>query len=93
MQKSKTDEWFNGKKYTPFHKLTNSQLKKAFITCQKNILFHHNKMIVIDELIDNIENEAERRNLELIYPKTKFHKNVKIAKSKIAKSKKVINHE
>jgi hypothetical protein len=86
MNKLKTDEWFNGKRYVPYQKLTDKQLKKAFTTCQKNMLFHHNKMCVIDELIDNIEKEAESRGIELKYPNTKFHQNAKKAKEKINNS-------
>ena len=55
--------------------MTNRQLKKLFRFSQKQELFYANKSYVFADKIIEIEQEAEKRGLEMKPLDTDFHQN------------------
>ena len=73
--------WKEGEKVTPFSEMTNSQLKKLYRFAQKQELFYANKSYVFADKAIEIEEEAERREIELKSLDTDFHQNKKALKN------------
>ena len=69
--------WFDGEKIIPFSEMSNTYLQNAFRRCRKKVLYYHNRMGVFDELSEQLEAEAARRNFMLIEPNNEFEKNTK----------------
>ncbi len=65
--------WFNGEKYIPFNEMTNEHLQSAKIHAQRKELFFQNRACVFDQLVEAIEEEAERRGIELRDHNTEYH--------------------
>lgn len=68
-------------KEIPFEDLTDAQLQKALVNAQRKQLRHHNAMGVLDDIIDDIIDEAGKRELELKELDDEFTKNTSTVKA------------
>jgi hypothetical protein len=69
------DGWFDGQRYIPFRELPNTRLQTAKLYAQRKQLHYFNKAAYFSELVEKLENEAEKRGIELRDFNTEFHKN------------------
>lgn len=78
---SNTDKYFDGKKYIAYDQMTDNQLRKAKARSQRKELQHHNSASVWSMIVDKIDEEAQRRKIEIKDLDTQYHKNNRILKT------------
>ena len=78
-----TEGWFDGKTLIPFDKLSDKRLQNVLIHAQRKQVTYHNKYCIFSELIERIEDEAEKRGLTLRDYDSEFHKNERMLREKI----------
>lgn len=62
--------------------MTNTHLQRAKMDAQKRIEVYFHKMNKLDELVEQLDEEAERRSLKLRDYDTKFHRGQRKYKNK-----------
>ena len=74
----------NGKE-VPMSELTDAQLRKAKLSAQSKIMHYHNRVNRFDMLVEQLEEEAESRKLDLPDYDREYFKNEKKLKSALKK--------
>jgi hypothetical protein len=74
---NKDNCWFDGEKYIPFDKMTETHLKRAKKYAQRMEEYHWHKSSEFNEKVEKLEEEAKKRGIKLADYRSKFHKNNK----------------
>lgn len=77
---TRPDGWLEGDKFTPFDQMSLEELKRVKLQAQRRELFYINRSQVFSELVDKIDEEAEKRGATLPDRNTQFHRNTRKAK-------------
>lgn len=75
--------WYDGKKVIPFSQMTDEHLKNAKLHAQKKELFFFNRSAVFGELVELLEEEANRRGIDLPDRDTEYHKKRRNYKNRV----------
>ena len=67
-------------KEVPATELSIEQLQKAYKNAQRKQLKHHRNMMILDEILDKLEEEAESRGVSLEDIDSQFIENKKVLK-------------
>lgn len=73
--------WFDGEKFIPFSSMSDEHLQRAKLHAQRKEIFYHNRTCVFSELVEKIDDEAEKRGKTLRDHNTEFHKNNRMIKN------------
>lgn len=60
---------------TPIQELSDEKLQEAYLQSCGSQLHYHNKYMIFDILVEDFENEAERRGVTLVAFNSQFHRN------------------
>lgn len=81
---NKENCWFDGERYIPYSEMTEIHLKRAKKYAQRLEEYHWYKSTQFGLKVEKLEEEAERRNIQLPEYRSKFHKSDKKFKKHIA---------
>jgi hypothetical protein len=72
---SRENSWFDGTKWIPVEKMSNSHLRKAKMFAQKREEQYFKKMCQYSEMVEMLDKEGERRGIKLKDFPSQFQKN------------------
>lgn len=85
IEHNKANSWFDGKSWIPVENMTNTHLRRAKLFAQRKEEYHFHKMGEFSQMVEILETEAEKRNIQLKDYRSKYHRNTRKLKEVIKK--------